>query len=242
MEVPNDLKQVLAENRNARLIEDSIYSVLPPGNHRHHYDRRSVRYDSVVSTRLYNSIMWGTSPRDYIDFARDAIRSCAGRILDAGCGSMLFTAAAHLESARPIVAFDQSLAMLRRARQRLIDLAGAVPKHILLLQADLSDMPFRAACFDTLLFMNVLHQYEDANRLIPRLRELLATNGGLYLTSLVSNRRFIGDYYLKALSATGEFVLPRSKTELREILNNALSKELEYRTKGNMAFATAQVI
>jgi SAM-dependent methyltransferase len=242
MEVPKILKEVLAENRQANRLEDSIYSVLPR-NARHHYDRRSAVYDSVVGTRLYNSVMWGTSPQEYFSFARQAVCSSgAGRFLDAGCGSMLFTAPAYLEGTRLIVAFDQSLAMLRRARQRLIDLAGAVPKHILLLQADLSDMPFRAACFDTLLFMNVLHQYEDANGLIPRLRELLATNGGLYLTSLVSNRRCIGDYYLKALYATGEFVLPRSKTELREILNHALGEELEYRTKGNMAFATAQVI
>jgi SAM-dependent methyltransferase len=241
MEVPNSLQQVLAENREAHGLEDSIYSVLTRSA-RHHYDRRSAVYDAVVGTRLYNSVMWGTSPQDYFSFAREAVCSSAsGRFLDAGCGSMLFTAPAYLEGTRLIVAFDQSLAMLRRARQRLIELAGVVPKHILLLQADLSDLPFRAGCFDTVLCMNVLHQYEDANGLIPRLRALLATNGRLYLTSLVSNRRFIGDHYLKALYATREFVLPRSKTELREILNNALGEELEYRTTGNMAFAMARV-
>jgi ubiquinone/menaquinone biosynthesis C-methylase UbiE len=242
MEVPNDLKEVLAEGRTARLIEDSIYSVLPQAASKHHYDSRSAVYDLVVSTRLYNSIMWGTSPRDYIAFALQAVRSCgSGRFLDAGCGSMLFTAPAYLESTRPIIAFDQSLAMLRRARKRLIELSGSVPDHILLLQADLSDLPFRAAGFRTVLFMNVLHQFADATALTPQLKELLVADGALYLTSLVSNKRFIGDCYLKALYATGEFVRPRSKLELKEILNKAWGEEISYRTHGNMAFATTKI-
>jgi len=241
MEVPNDLTAVLAENRQPRLIEESIYSVLPQAPSRHHYDRRSAVYDSVVSTRLYNAVMWGTCPRDYADFAREAVRSSAGeRFLDAGCGSMLFTAPAYLECTRPIVAFDQSLAMLRRARRRLIALAGSVPAHILLLQADLSDLPFRAGLFRTVLFMNVLHQFEDACDLIPKLRELLAAEGLFYLTSLVSNQRFIGDCYLQTLYATGEFIRPRSKLELKELLSNALGEGIDYRTNGNMAFVTAK--
>lgn len=241
MEVPNDLTEVLAEGREARLIEESIYSVLSQFPLKHHYDRRSAVYDALVSTRWYNAIMWGTSPRAYADFAREAVRSGAGeRFLDAGCGSMLFTAPAYLECTRPIVAFDQSLAMLRRARQRLIELAGSFPKHILLLQADLTDLPFRAGLFGTILFMNVLHQFADAPALIPKLRELLAPDGELYLTSLVSNKRLIGDCYLRALYATGEFVSPRSKLELKLILNKALGEQISYRTNGNMAFATAK--
>jgi ubiquinone/menaquinone biosynthesis C-methylase UbiE len=241
MEVPNDLTEVLAEKREARLIEESIYSVIPQTPLKHHYDRRSAVYDALVGTRLYHAIMWGSSPRAYTDFASEAVGSGAGeRFLDAGCGSMLFTAPAYLESTRPIVAFDQSLAMLRRARQRLIELGGSVPKHILLLQADLTDLPFRAGLFRTVLFMNVLHQFEDAPALIPKLRELLTAGGELYLTSLVSNKRFIGDGYLRVLYATGEFVRPRSKLELKLILKEALGEDIRYRTEGNMAFATAK--
>jgi hypothetical protein len=70
---------------------------------------------------------------------------------------------------------------------------------------------------------------------------LLAGGGMLYLTSLISNKRLIGDSYLKALHATGEFVRPRTAPELREILEHALSDELSFRTTGNMVFATARV-
>jgi len=38
-----------------------------------------------------------------------------GKFLDAACASLLFTAGTHLESSRQIIAFDQSVAMLRRA-------------------------------------------------------------------------------------------------------------------------------
>lgn len=207
MDAPNELKEVLEENRTVRLVEDGIYSVLLDASSKHHYDRRANIYDLVVSTRLYNFVMWGSSPLDYSAFARQAIVSCLdGKFLDAACGSMLFTAPTYLECNRQIIAFDQSLAMLRRARKRLVNLSGSVPEHILLLQADLSDLPYRPASFHTVLCMNVLHHFENASSLIPNLKKLLIEDGHLYLTSLVSNNRFIGDRYLNALYTTGEFI------------------------------------
>jgi hypothetical protein len=131
------LKELLTEGCEIRLIEDHIYPALPEASSRHFYDRRATAYDSVVGTRLYNRIMWGTSPLDYVAFAREAIMSNPGeRMVDAGCGSLLFTAQLYIASDRQIVAFDQSLRMLQRARARLIELSGSVPEHIVLLQWD----------------------------------------------------------------------------------------------------------
>lgn len=242
MDALKELEAMLEENRNVRLAEPDIYSLLPDIPGKHHYDRRATVYDLVVSTRLYNSVMWGSSPRDYIAFARQAVIFAKGKVLDAACGSMLFTARAYLDSNRQIIALDQSLAMLRRARKRLMDLSGCVPEHILLLQADLTDLPFRPAGFDTILCMNVLHHLEAVTVLIPGLKSLLTDNGNLYLTSLVSNNRFIGDRYLNTLFATGEFVRPRSGLELKEILDRSLDQEVSYLVKGNMAFAATTMI
>jgi len=44
--------------------------------------------------------------------------------------------------------------------------------------------------------------------------------------------------YLNALYATGEFVRPRSKFELKEMLDRTFSRGVSYRVKGNMALAT----
>jgi ubiquinone/menaquinone biosynthesis C-methylase UbiE len=236
----DELKEVLSEGCIIRLVEDDIYSALPDARHTHLYDRRAAAYDSVVSTWLYNRVMWGTSPLDYVEFARAAVVSHpAGRMLDAACGSMLFTAQVYLASNRQVIAFDQSLRMLRRARARLIELAGSVPERILLLQADLSNLVFRPETFHTILCMNVLHQFAGAGEMIPKLRVLLANGGQLYLTSLVSNGRYIGDRWLGTLYKTGEFVRPRSGVELNKLLDESLGQEVSYRMKGNMAFATA---
>ena len=234
MDAFEEIKNVVAEQRTVRLIEDDIYSVLPDISVQHHYDKRAAAYDSVVKTWLYNFVMWGTSPSDYVQFARQALDSSRdGMFLDAGCGSLLFTARIYVNSNRRIVAFDQSLAMLRRARERLRKLSGCVPEHIRLLQADLSDLPFRRKSFDTVLCLNVLHQFADARALVSGLNELLFDSGNLYLTSLIANNRIIGDWYLEALYRTGEFVRPRSERELREVFVNASFAE-----KGNMAFVT----
>lgn len=233
------LKEVLSEGCTIRLVEDNIYSALPDAPHQHLYDRRAAAYDAVVSTWLYNRLMWGTSPLDYTAFAREAVVSHpAGRMLDAGCGSLLFTAQVYLASDREVIAFDQSLRMLRRARARLIELAGCVPEHIVLLQADLNDLVFQQR-FQTILCMNVLHQFAGAFELITKLRALLANGGQLYLTSLVSNGRYIGDRWLSTLYKAGEFVCPRSGVELNKLLLDSLDQGVSFRMKGNMAFATA---
>lgn len=241
MDEVNKLKEVLAENRTARLVEDGIYSVFPDAASNHDYDRKAPIYDFFVSTRLYNSVMWGSSPLAYRAFARQAIDSTRnGRVLDAACGSMLFTAPVYGESQREIIAFDQSLAMLRRARKRLIRLYGRVPGHIQLLQADVSDLPFRPASFETVICMNVLHHIENAKDLIASFSMMLARDGHLYLTSLGSNDRFIGDRYLNALHATGEVVRPRSNPELKQMLEEVLKPAVSYRTDGNMVFASTR--
>lgn len=234
------LKEVLADGCPIRLVEDNIYSALPDAPHKHLYDRRAAAYDAVVSTWLYNRLMWGTSPLDYTAFAREAVVSHRdGRMLDAGCGSLLFTAQIYLGSGREVIAFDQSLRMLRRARARLIDLVGCVPENIVLLQADLSDLVFQPRRFQTILCMNVLHQFAGALELITKLRALLANGGQLYLTSLVSTGRYIGDRWLSTLYKTGEFVCPRSGVELNQLLLDSLDQNVSFRMKGNMAFATA---
>ena len=241
MDVPDQLREVLSRD-TVRLVDEDIYSVLPDGSHEHHYDRRATIYDLVVSTHLYNSIMWGSSPLDYASFASQAINSLSeGILLDAPCGSLLFTAPSYLQSRRQIVAIDQSIAMLRRARKQLLELAGSMPSNVTLLQADLSDLPFRRSSFRTVLCMNVLHLFQDAKSLISNLNSLLTNEGCLFLTSLVSSNRFIGDAYLRALYKAKEFVRPRSRSELEKIMDESGTREVSLSVKGNMAYVIGKV-
>ena len=231
--------EVIAEGFPIRSVEEDIYSVLPDAPHAHLYDGRAALYDSVVGTRIYNRVMWGASLANYVAFARHAVASDSnGILLDAGCGSLLFTAQTYLDCQRPILACDQSLDMLRRAKSRLKKLAGYLPQNIFLLQADLNALPFRPASFRTALCMNVLHHLEDAEGLLRGLKKLLTADGQLYLTSLVKSNRLIGDHYLDALHRRGDFVRPRTAVELETLLAGPFGGNVSCRAEGNMAYAT----
>lgn len=231
---------MIDEGHAIRLVDEGIYSVLPEGPHDHLYDRRAIAYDLVVGTRLYNRVMWGAFRADYDQFARRATAAHSdGMLLDAACGSLLFTASAYLDCERPILAFDQSLHMLRRARSRLRKLVGSVPERIFLLQADLCALPFRPASFQTALCMNALHHLADAGSVVTGLKKLLVDGGQLYLTSLVKSNRLIGDHYLNALHRRGDFVQPRTGAELEGLLARSFPQGASYRVHGNMAYATA---
>jgi ubiquinone/menaquinone biosynthesis C-methylase UbiE len=233
------LREVLKEDRVVRVVEDNLYSVTVNSNHAYQYDARASVYDAVVGCHLYNRVMWGSSVQSYANFARRAISSHPrGLLLEAGCGSLLFTAQAYAEISRPIIAFDQSLDMLRRAGARLAKLGGSVLEHIVLLQADLGDIPFRENSFETILTMNVLHHYADVTTVILSLRNLLTRSGDIYLTSLVKNHRLIGDQYLSLLHNMGWVVKPREKRELRTILEDSLKTSSSFWMEGNMAYAT----
>lgn len=237
------LTAVVEEHRTVRLVEEDIYSVLPNVHRTFKYDKKAAVYDLVVGTRLYNRLMWGGSPHNYGAFARRAIDSYhSGWLLDAGCGSLLFTIQAYVETRRPIIACDQSLEMLRRARARLAKSAGSVVGRIILVQADLADLPFRAGSFQTILSMNVLHHYADVANLVRTLKNLLTDNGDIYLTSLVMNSRFVGDRYLSLLHKKGWLVQPRKNGELRKLLQDSLKTNTSFWTEGNMAYATTAIL
>lgn len=237
------LNEVVAGGRTPRPVGEGIYSVLAGEAGGHGYDRRAAVYDAVVGTEGYNRVMWGASRGAYEAFARRALASGGGGlVLDAPCGSLLFSAAAYAESGRRGVALDQSLGMLRRARARLSGPAGAAPENVVFLQADLDDLPFRVGSFDTVLCMNVLHLYRgDASALVSSLGALLKEGGRLYLTSLVRGGRVVGDNYLRLLHRAGEFVRPRSGDELRGLLEKSLGQKVDCETRGNMAYATAVI-
>ena len=98
---------------------DGLLSALGPGERDSPYDRHAVLYDHVVGNRLYNRLLWGASPASYTAFAATAVAGAQGPLLDVGCGSAVFTAAAYRTAGRPLVLVDRSLRMLARAAQRL---------------------------------------------------------------------------------------------------------------------------
>jgi len=229
---------ILSDGRNLREIEPDIYTTLHDAE-THHYDRLARVYDRLIGSPWYNRFVWGSDCADYTAFAHAACQAQpSGPYLDAGCGSMLFTAPAYTNSTRSIIAVDHSLGMLRRARARLRESNGTVPPHVLLLQADLLDLPFRDATFSTVLSMGMLHLFGDADRILQALRRRLQPRGRLYLSSLVLNGRR-GDHYLRFLERRGEVAACRRVEDVRALVVNTMDHVAQCDAVGNIAYAIA---
>jgi ubiquinone/menaquinone biosynthesis C-methylase UbiE len=158
--------------------------------------------------------------------------------VDVGCGSLVFTAEAYAQKRdQLIVVVDMSIAMLRRARDRLRRIRGKVPDNIVLLQADATRLPFTSQSFSRTLSWGVLHVMSDRDAFIDELNRVTRYDGAITLSSLVIDRPF-GHRYLKILERTGEVSGLLSSSEVQRLFAR---HGLVARTtvQGNMAFLTS---
>lgn len=186
------------------------------------YDSIGGAYDLVASLDLYHRICWGVSTAAYRDFASQARQSSTtGLLLDAGCGSRLFTA--HLNH---VIGTDASLQMLLLARRRV---------QSTLVQADLMHTPFGDHAFGGVLCLHVAHVMEHLDALLRELRRVLKPGGKLFLTSVVIVDHW-RDRYLRMLARRGIMASPRSAREVIEAIQGVFGVEPEHRLVGSMLF------
>ena len=238
---PADFAGLLAPGREARPVETGIWSLLPAGTPAQRYDPRVGIYNAVVASRPYNQLMWGCSPEKYTRFAHEALDSRrSGWLLDAGCGSLVFSSAAYAtHPGRAAVLLDQSLGMLRAARSRVDRVPRTGAGTRVLLQADLRDLPFREQAFETVLSMGVLHLLPEPDAVLAGLARLLAPGGKLFLNCLVLGRRW-GNGYLRMLHLGGEVGPPRTAAQVEADVRRHFPGATRLRQKGNMLFIEAR--
>jgi ubiquinone/menaquinone biosynthesis C-methylase UbiE len=205
------------------------------------YDSIGGAYDLIARFDLYHRISWGVSTRDYREFADAAMRACGdGTLLDAGCGSMLFTANAyrsHLTGV--VVGSDLSSRMLRRARARIA--ADSHQARPMFVHGDVLSSPFGAESFDVVLCMHIAHVINDLNGLLSESRRILKPGGKLLLTSIV----LVGgwrDRHIRALSRQGILAAPRRREEVVEVVRARFACEPAVFVRGSMLFAQATKI
>lgn len=197
-------------------VEPHLYSVYQDSEPTHDYDQAVNFYDRVIGNSIYNRIFWGYSTSEFTDFIRAAVGSAAsGRVLDAGCGSLVFTAEPYSAYRdRPVVMLDQSIEMLRAAKSRLAKLCTGIPPNIVFLQGDILDLPFQPQSFSTVVSMSVLHVLDDGRTMLGELKRVWDEEGGnLAVTSLVLGRA-IGDRYLRFLRTKEGVADPRTAGEV----------------------------
>ncbi len=233
------LSECVAPKYRVREIEPHIYSAAPDNSLSNTYDTDFGNiYEWVACNPIYNRVVWGYPITLYPRFTSEALSSAsAGPVLDLACGSLAFTARAYLQfSNRTIICSDQSLKMLRLARNRLVLLHGKVPENVVFLLADALHLPLLPKCITTVVCLNLLHCIEDVPSLLRSLNSLVAPNSSLFFTTLVQANRW-ADRYLIALAKSGKLV-PRRVSDHARLFQEA-GMPMNSEVRGNLAFLRA---
>lgn len=196
------------------------------------YDRHARAYDRLVGSWGYNRFVWGSSTSSYTGFAARAVAEGAGPLLDLGCGTTLFTAEVYRASSRPVLLVDRSPGMLARVAERL---AGVDPARVVLLQADLFDLPLQPDAFPTVVSYGLLHLFDDPASLLRVLDTQRAPGGAVYATGLIAGTALAGPV-LRLLHAAGETAPPRRLGELARVARAELGPSVQVHREGGMAF------
>lgn len=231
------LSKMLEEGVELKSVEPHVYSAFQDVHGISSYDKSfGSLYDKVACNVLYNRIMWGYSTSSYASKTMDVLESSQkGWILDAGCGSLAFTARTYAKyHKRPIVFLDQSLKLIRMAKSRLIKINGVMPSNMIFIYGSALGLPFKEGTFETIISLNLIHVVYDMMALLSGLRNALVEEGGkIFLTTLVK-RNNIRDRYLELWEKKGELI-SRDMTEVAAMFDD-LGMPVKYDVKGNMAF------
>jgi ubiquinone/menaquinone biosynthesis C-methylase UbiE len=230
--------EIIHPSFNLFKAEQGIYSVFPEDLRvSSDYDAKAWFYDRVIGNTLYNKVLWGNSLHDYANFATMAANSSTDLMLDAGCGSLVFTKAVHQQARRQTILLDRSIGMLRRANNAL----RSNYKHLgstCLLQADLFRLPFLNGCFGTILSMGVLHLFEQPELLLKCLAKTLKPGGRIYTSTLVAETN-LGRRYLGLLHRAGEVGTPCRANQIRALCEQQPGLSMEsFTVIGNMVYTT----
>jgi SAM-dependent methyltransferase len=198
------------------------------------YDLGAWFYDWVVGSRLYHAWVWGMAPSEHTAFARRALElSAKGPTLDAGCGSLLFTAPCYRESARRLTLLDASTGMLARGRRRLGSHAADW------VQGDLRALPFETEHFANVFHFGVLHCIPETARVLGELARVTRPGGKLFLSCLVLGRDR-GDAWLRRLERAGHVAEPRRPEQYLDAIEQAGFTLRTHHEAGSFLFVEAE--
>lgn len=178
----------LKEDRLYEQVEEGIYSFIPSSERKHAYDSKVQFYDRVVGSFLWNKLIWKNDPSAYDAFCSQTLHNTEGIVLDAGCGSLVFTENAYAEiGKRNLILLDRSLGMLLKAKKRLENRLGVIPENIIFIQADVFDLPFKENSFSVVNAFGMIHVFSNTEKFLKSLQYVKIEDGALNMLSLVSN-------------------------------------------------------
>ena len=237
---PAILRNMLLNNPQLQEVSSGIWSVSGSITEASaQYDSIGGAYDVVGGMDLYHQVFWGVPTEEYRRFAAKAGMACGtGCLLDAGCGSMLFSAATHAgRSSGVVIGADASLLMLERAQKNLHSRSHFPDTY--LLRTNLLRTPFVPAAFDVVLSLHVAHVVEELAAMLEEMRRILKPGGKLFLTSVVLANTW-RDHYLHALFRRGIMASPRKPLEIVTALQRTVGPTKHHQV-GSMLFTETSV-
>lgn len=229
----NPMMALLNDSSKFKWVESSLFTNLDNIKGAP-YDNKAKMYERLVSSKWYNQVIWGTQPSDYTDFAREVVLNAQGLCLDIGCGGLVQTAQVYVEAQQPCILLDNSIEMLKIAKQRLINLVGKVPDNIQLLQANAFQLPFEDNTFDNIFSFGMIHLFDNKLEYIKEALRVLKTGGRFYFSSLTSDR-LIGKLYIYLLQTQKEFGQALNSKQTLELFKT-LNLNIQHYQKGSMVF------
>ena len=218
-------------------LKDDIFEVagLAQGN----YDVQAVQYDKLISSQLYNRLMWGNLPKDYAAFNRKAIEiHPGGTIADIACGTLSFSADVYAKICpENLVLCDLSYEMLRIGKERITRLTADDPGFTFL-RSDALNLPFADRSIQTLICIGFIHVLNEPELLLKELLRVLKPGGSLYLTSLCTDRKFSARY-LRLLHKKGHVSTPKHSSEVLQLVSGQGFKIVNSWVKGGMVYIQA---
>ena len=229
------LAPLLKPNTPIRQLEPHLFTGLATRELGAPYDSKAAAYDRLVSSDLYLKLAWGARRQTILTFMRDAFAAGDGPILDLAAGTSVDAVDVYPASQRTIIVADLSLEMLKKGKTRLITVHGSVPDNVVFLQADALDLPFKDQVLDTLLCHGAFHLLPDLPGFIAECARVLCSNGGLFVSSLVTERTF-GNLYLKMLHRSGEVSRPMSAADCAQLIQVGTDRAVTTQIEGNFAY------
>lgn len=155
---------------------DGVVDFGPPSP-RFNFERWAPVYD-VLFPWLVLRRLFGVSSRDLVRLHERALEAArGGAVLDAACGSGLFSLpAVHRAGAAAFVGVDLARRMLAEARRR----AGRLRVEALLVRGDACDLPLRGGVIDVAIMSLGLQFVPERGRCLAELRRVLRVGGRFF--------------------------------------------------------------
>ncbi|WP_409484067.1 class I SAM-dependent methyltransferase [Arsenicicoccus dermatophilus] len=195
-------------------------------------DRAAEGRDVVGASRSCLRTAWGLDPVVQRSFARAALWSRPGPMVDLACGGLAATADLYAVARRPLLLVDRSLSMLLRAEERL-----ARRGDVVLLHADVDELELRPQGVDTVACLGMLHLVQRPADLVGRITTWVRPGGTAFLSGLTRGRGG-SDLLLGALARAGQLAPPRTQDELVTTLGLPGARVVR---RGAMTFVDAVV-